>query len=62
MDCFASARNDDAARAGCRATLAHTGGLSIRDAVFAGIFRKRSFVAHVLGAVGLLAIAASRCT
>jgi uncharacterized protein len=40
---------------------AYTGGLSIRDAAFARIFKTPGFVAHVLGDAKLHAIAASRC-
>jgi uncharacterized protein len=40
---------------------AYTGGLSIRDAAFAKIFKTPGFVAHVLGDARLHTIAASRC-
>jgi DNA ligase-associated metallophosphoesterase len=40
---------------------AYSGGLSIRDAAFAKIFRTPSFMAHVLGDLRLHTIAASRC-
>jgi DNA ligase-associated metallophosphoesterase len=40
---------------------AYTGGLSIRDAAFAKIFRMPGLTAHVLGDNRLHAIAASRC-
>jgi DNA ligase-associated metallophosphoesterase len=40
---------------------AYTGGLNIRDAAFARIFRTLGFVAHVLGDHRMHAIAASRC-
>jgi DNA ligase-associated metallophosphoesterase len=40
---------------------AYSGGLSIRDAAFAKIFRTPGFMAHVLGDLRLHTIAASRC-
>ncbi len=40
---------------------AYTGGLSIRDAAFAKIFKAPGFVAHVLGDAKLHTIAATRC-
>ena len=53
------------AAAGERAVIpafgAYTGGLSIRDAAFAKIFRNAGLMAHVLGDNKLHAIAASRC-
>jgi metallophosphoesterase superfamily enzyme len=55
--CFAS----DGERAVMPAFGAFTGGLSIRDAAFARIFRTPGFVAHVLGDSRVHAIAASRC-
>jgi uncharacterized protein len=55
--CFAS----DGERAVMPAFGAYTGGLSIRDAAFAKIFRAPGLVAHVLGDNRLHAIAASRC-
>ena len=55
--CFAS----DGVRAVMPAFGAYTGGLNIRDAAFAKIFRTLGFVAHVLGDRRLHAIAASRC-
>jgi hypothetical protein len=55
--CFAS----DGERAVMPAFGAYTGGLSIRDAAFAKIFQKLSFMAHVLGDFRLHTIAASRC-
>ena len=55
--CFAS----DGERAVMPAFGAFTGGLSIRDAAFARIFRTPGFVAHVLGDSRLHAISASRC-
>src|SRR4051812_33596293 len=55
--CFAS----DGHRAIMPAFGAYTGGLNIRDAAFARIFRTLGFVAHVLGDRKLHAIAASRC-
>jgi uncharacterized protein len=55
--CFAC----DGERAVMPAFGAYTGGLSIRDAAFAKIFRTPGFVAHVLGDNRLHAIAASRC-
>jgi DNA ligase-associated metallophosphoesterase len=55
--CFAC----DGERAVMPAFGAYTGGLSIRDAAFAKIFRNPGFMAHVLGDVRLHAIAASRC-
>jgi uncharacterized protein len=55
--CFAS----DGARAIMPAFGAYTGGLNIRDAAFAKIFRTLGFVAHVLGDRRMHAIAASRC-
>jgi len=56
--CFAS----DGVRAVMPAFGAYTGGLNIRDAAFAKIFRTLGFVAHVLGDRRLHAIAAARCT
>jgi DNA ligase-associated metallophosphoesterase len=56
--CFAS----DGARAIMPAFGAYTGGLSIRDAAFAAIFRSTAFVAHVLGDRRVHAIAAARCS
>ena len=41
---------------------AYPGGLNIRDAAFARIFRTLGFVAHVLGDHRMHAIAASRCS
>jgi DNA ligase-associated metallophosphoesterase len=55
--CFAS----DGERAIMPAFGAYTGGLSIRDAAFAKIFRTMGFVAHVLGDNRMHAISASRC-
>jgi uncharacterized protein len=55
--CFAC----DGARAVMPAFGAYAGGLSIRDAAFAKVFRNQGFMAHVLGDVRLHAIAASRC-
>src|ERR1700742_1465194 len=55
--CFAC----DGERAVMPAFGAYTGGLSIRDAAFAKIFRTPGFMAHVLGDNRLHAIAASRC-
>jgi DNA ligase-associated metallophosphoesterase len=55
--CFAS----DGVRAVMPAFGAYAGGLSIRDAAFAKIFRERSFTAHLLGDNRVYAIAASRC-
>ncbi|WP_398470238.1 ligase-associated DNA damage response endonuclease PdeM [Tardiphaga sp.] len=55
--CFAT----DGQRAVMPAFGAYTGGLSIRDAAFARIFRTLGFVAHVLGDHRMHAIAASRC-
>jgi DNA ligase-associated metallophosphoesterase len=55
--CFAS----DGERAVMPAFGAYTGGLSIRDAAFAKIFKTPGFVAHVLGDARLHTIAASRC-
>ncbi|MGA7806103.1 ligase-associated DNA damage response endonuclease PdeM [Bradyrhizobium sp.] len=40
---------------------AYTGGLSIRDAAFAKIFRTPGFMAHVLGDTRVHSITASRC-
>jgi metallophosphoesterase superfamily enzyme len=40
---------------------AYTGGLSIRDAAFAAIFRTLAFTAHVLGDRRVYTIAAARC-
>jgi DNA ligase-associated metallophosphoesterase len=51
----------DGARAVLPAFGAYAGGLSIRDAAFAAIFRTLSFTAHVLGDRRVHAIAASRC-
>jgi DNA ligase-associated metallophosphoesterase len=55
--CFAS----DGERAVMPAFGAYTGGLSIRDAAFAKIFRNAGLMAHVLGDSRLHAISASRC-
>ena len=55
--CFAC----DGERAVMPAFGAYTGGLSIRDAAFARIFRTPGLMAHVLGDNRLHAIAASRC-
>jgi DNA ligase-associated metallophosphoesterase len=55
--CFAC----DGERAVMPAFGAYTGGLSIRDAAFANIFRTIEFMAHVLGDAKLHTIAASRC-
>jgi DNA ligase-associated metallophosphoesterase len=55
--CFVS----DGERAVMPAFGAYTGGLSIRDAAFAKIFRAPGLMAHVLGDNKLHAIAASRC-
>jgi uncharacterized protein len=55
--CFAC----DGERAVMPAFGAYTGGLSIRDAAFAKIFRAPDLMAHVLGDTKLHAIAASRC-
>lgn len=56
--CFAS----DGARAIMPAFGAYTGGLSIRDAAFAAVFRTLAFTAHVLGDRRVHAIAAARCS
>jgi hypothetical protein len=55
--CFAC----DGERAVMPAFGAYTGGLSIRDAAFARIFRNAGLMAHVLGDSRLHAISASRC-
>jgi DNA ligase-associated metallophosphoesterase len=55
--CFAS----DGERAVMPAFGAYAGGLSIREAAFAKIFRTTGFMAHVLGDNRMHAIAASRC-
>lgn len=55
--CFAT----DGVRAVMPSFGAYTGGLNIRDAAFARIFRTLGFVAHVLGDHRMHAIAASRC-
>jgi uncharacterized protein len=55
--CFAC----DGERAVMPAFGAYTGGLSIRDAAFAKIFKTPGLVAHVLGDAKLHTIAASRC-
>jgi len=55
--CFAS----DGRRAIMPAFGAYAGGLSIRDAAFAAIFKGSAFTAHVLGDRRLHLIAASRC-
>lgn len=55
--CFAS----DGLRVVMPSFGAYTGGLSIRDAAFARLFRTAGFVAHVLGDRALHTIAASRC-
>ena len=39
----------------------YTGGLNIRDRAFAGLFDRTTFVAHMLGAKRVHAIAAARC-
>jgi metallophosphoesterase superfamily enzyme len=39
----------------------YAGGLNVRDAAFAEIFRTLSFTAHLLGAERLYAIAAESC-
>jgi DNA ligase-associated metallophosphoesterase len=56
--CFAC----DGERAVMPAFGAYTGGLSIRDAVFAKIFQTPGLMAHVLGDHRLHTIAASRCS
>ncbi|RTL52557.1 MAG: ligase-associated DNA damage response endonuclease PdeM [Bradyrhizobiaceae bacterium] len=55
--CFAS----DGERAVMPAFGSYTGGLNIRDAAFAAIFRTLAFTAHVLGDRRVHAIAAGRC-
>ncbi len=55
--CFAC----DGERAVMPAFGAYTGGLSIRDAAFARIFKTPGFLAHVLGDRRLHTIAAARC-
>lgn len=55
--CFAA----DGVRAIMPAFGAYAGGLSVRDAAFARIFPKQSFIAHVLGDTRLHSIAASKC-
>ena len=55
--CFVS----DGERAIMPAFGAYAGGLSVRDAAFAKIFPRRSFVAHLLGDNRLHSIAAARC-
>jgi uncharacterized protein len=55
--CFAC----DGERAVMPAFGAYTGGLNIRDAAFAKIFRAPGFMAHVLGDRRVHSIAASRC-
>jgi uncharacterized protein len=55
--CFAS----DAARVVMPAFGAYTGGLNVRNAAFAGVFRTLAFTAHMLGERRLYAIAAERC-
>jgi DNA ligase-associated metallophosphoesterase len=55
--CFAS----DGMRAVMPAFGAYTGGLSIRDAAFAAIFRTLAFTAHVLGDRRVHSISAARC-
>jgi uncharacterized protein len=55
--CFAC----DGERAVMPAFGAYTGGLNIRDAAFAKIFRTPGFIAHVLGDRRLHSIAAARC-
>lgn len=55
--CFAS----DGVRAVMPAFGAYTGGLSVRDAAFATIFRTLAFTAHVLGDRRIHSIAAARC-
>ncbi len=56
--CFAS----DGERAVMPAFGAYAGGLSIRDAAFAKIFRTSALMAHVLGDTRLHTIAALRCS
>ena len=55
--CFAC----DGERAVMPAFGAYTGGLNIRDAAFAKLFRATALMAHVLGDARLHTIAASRC-
>jgi DNA ligase-associated metallophosphoesterase len=55
--CFAC----DGERAVMPAFGAYAGGLSIRDAAFAKIFRSLGFIAHVLGDRSVHSIAAARC-
>jgi hypothetical protein len=40
---------------------AYTGGLNVRHAAFAGLFKGRRFTAHMLGEQRLYAVAGSRC-
>jgi DNA ligase-associated metallophosphoesterase len=40
---------------------AYAGGLNVRHAAFAGVFRSLSFTAHLLGATRLYAVAAESC-
>ena len=56
--CFAA----DGERVVMPAFGAYAGGLNIRDAAFAKIFRTPDFIAHLLGDNKLHAISASRCT
>src|SRR5258707_6592053 len=55
--CFAC----DGERAVMPAFGAYTGGLNIRNAVFAKLFDATGFMAHLLGDARLHSIAASRC-
>ncbi len=55
--CFAS----DGRRMVMPAFGAYAGGLSIRDVAFAGLFDRRSFMAHVLGERRIYAIGAGHC-
>jgi len=55
--CFAS----DVARTVMPAFGAYTGGINVRDALFAGVFDWLNFTTHVLGENRLYAFAAKRC-
>ena len=55
--CFAT----DGARLVMPAFGAYAGGLNVRDRAFAAVFGARAFMAHMLGAQRLYAVAATRC-
>jgi len=55
--CFAA----DVARMVMPAFSAHTGGINVRDALFADVFDRLNFTTHMLGENRLYAFAAKRC-